>query len=79
MTVLITTHDMEEADHLCDRLAIMHGGRLAACGSPDALKREVGPDATLDDVFTHFAAGVITEGGGYRDAVNARRTASRLG
>jgi len=79
MTVLITTHDMEEAESLCDRIAIMHAGRLAASGTPDELKKVVGPKATLDDVFAHFAGGAIEEGGSYRDAVSIRRTGRRLG
>ncbi|HET7042032.1 MAG TPA: ATP-binding cassette domain-containing protein, partial [Gemmatimonadales bacterium] len=37
-TVLLTTHDMEEAEALCDTLAIMHRGRVAAEGAPAALK-----------------------------------------
>ena len=36
-TILLTTHYMEEADDLCDRVAIMHLGRLAALGSPAEL------------------------------------------
>ena len=79
MTVLLTTHDMEEAGELCDRLAIMEGGKIAAQGSPDELRSQVGPNATLDDVFVHFSGGTIDEGGRYRDVRNARRTASRLG
>jgi ABC-2 type transport system ATP-binding protein len=79
MTVLITTHDMEEAGELCDRLAIMQAGRIAAEGSPDELKQQVGPTASLDEVFAHFGAGIIDEGGRYRDVRSARRTASRLG
>lgn len=79
MTVLITTHDMEEAESLCDRIAIMHAGRLAASGTPSELKQAVGQRATLDDVFAHFAGGEITEGGSYRDAVSIRRTGRRLG
>jgi ABC-2 type transport system ATP-binding protein len=79
MTILITTHDMEEADVLCERLAIMHGGRIAAIGTPAALKAEVAPDATLDDVFAHFASGVIDAGGSYRDVRRTRSTATRLG
>jgi len=79
MTVLITTHDMDEADELCDELAILHQGKVAAVGEPDALKATVGPDATLDDVFVHFSGGSIQEGGSYRDVRQARRTASRLG
>ena len=79
MTVLITTHDMEEAEQLCDVLAIMHAGRIAASGTVGDLKASVGPDATLDDVFTHYAGGVTIEGGRFRDIVSARRTANRLG
>jgi len=38
-TLLLTTHYMEEAERLCDRLAIMDGGRIIDCGSPAALAR----------------------------------------
>ena len=79
MTVLITTHDMDEAEQLCDQLAIMHGGRIAAIGTVTELKRRIGPTASLDDVFARFAGGEITEGGSYRDIVNTRNTAERLG
>ena len=51
MTVLLTTHYMEEADALCDRVALMHLGRLRALGTPAELKAELGPDASLEDVF----------------------------
>jgi len=43
-TILLTTHDMNEADRLCDRIAIMNGGRIVVTGSPDTLKEEVGGD-----------------------------------
>ena len=43
-TILITTHDMAEADELCDRLAIMNLGRIAVSGPPRELKRAVGGD-----------------------------------
>jgi ABC-2 type transport system ATP-binding protein len=43
-TVLLTTHDMEEANELCTRLAIMNAGKIAALGSPDELKKSVGVD-----------------------------------
>jgi len=43
-TILITTHDMAEADELCDRLAIMNLGKIAVCGVPRDLKRSVGGD-----------------------------------
>ncbi|MBN1644405.1 MAG: ABC transporter ATP-binding protein [Dehalococcoidales bacterium] len=53
MTVLYTTHYMEEADRLCDRIAIMDGGKFVAMDTPQGLKRQIGdPDkVTLEDVF----------------------------
>jgi len=79
MTVLLTTHYMEEADAVCDRVALMHLGRLQALGSPRALRRALGPDATLEDVFRHHTGDDFTEGGELRDVRSTRRTASRLG
>jgi len=79
MTVLITTHGMDEADELCDQLAIMHLGKVAAIGRPANLKAGIGPDATLDDVFVHYSGGTIQEEGNYRDVRATRRAVSRLG
>jgi ABC-2 type transport system ATP-binding protein len=79
MTVLITTHGMDEAEELCDQLAIMHLGKVATIGTPSDLKASVGPGATLDDVFVHFSGGTIQEEGNYRDVRATRRTVSRLG
>jgi ABC-2 type transport system ATP-binding protein len=78
-TVLLTTHHMEEADALCDRVAIMHHGSIAAIGTPAELKAAVGPGATLDDVFRQATGADIDAGGTYRDVARTRRTASRLG
>ena len=55
MTVLLTTHYMEEADALCDRVALMDHGALRAVGTPVELKASVGPSATLEDVFRRYA------------------------
>jgi ABC-2 type transport system ATP-binding protein len=44
ITIIITTHYMEEADRLCDRLAIVDRGTIAALGSPEKLKRDLGGD-----------------------------------
>ncbi len=46
-TVLLTTHYMEEADRLCERVAIMDHGRILALDTPDSLKRTVGGDTVL--------------------------------
>ena len=79
-TILMTTHLMEEADHLCHRVAIMHLGRVAAIGTPAALKASLGGnETTLDDVFVHYAGGAVDSGGGYREVSRTRRTAQRLG
>ena len=53
MTVLYTTHYMEEADRLCDRLAIMDHGQVIRLGTPRELKKEIGDPAevTLESVF----------------------------
>jgi len=78
VTVLLTTHDMEEADALCDEVALIAQGRIAARGAPAALKQDIGPNATLDDVFTRFGS-EPEAGGSYRDIRSTRRTAERLG
>jgi ABC-2 type transport system ATP-binding protein len=43
-TILLTTHDMNEADQLCDRIAIMNGGKIVVTGPPAKLKTELGGD-----------------------------------
>ena len=77
-SVLMTTHDMEEADHLCDTIAFMHQGKLLTTGSPAELKTALGPGANLDDVFIHYAGTTIVEGGILRDVAQTRHTARRL-
>ncbi len=83
-TMLVTTHYMAEADELCDRIALIHRGRIAEIGTPMELKARLGPDATLDDVFKHLAgvglAGVELESeGGYRDVKRTRASARSRG
>lgn len=79
-TVILSTHLMDEADMLCDEIAILHRGRLAVAGSPAILKASVGSaDATMDDVFVKYAGTLIESGGNYRDVSRTRRTAQRVG
>jgi ABC-2 type transport system ATP-binding protein len=79
-TIFLTTHYMEEAEQLCDRLAIMHLGRVAALGTPDELKASIGGNgATLDQVFVHYAGAEMEAGGNFRETSRTRRTARRLG
>lgn len=46
-TVLLTTHYMEEADELCDRIAIIDHGRVLALDTPQGLKRQIGADTMI--------------------------------
>ncbi len=53
-TILLTTHDMIEADILCNRIAIIDGGKIVALDTPKSLKRLIpqnGHEPTLEDVF----------------------------
>src|SRR4029077_19799815 len=47
LTVLLTTHYLDEAERLCDRIGIMHDGRIVALGSPASLLAGVG-DAVIE-------------------------------
>ncbi len=70
LTILMSTHYMEEADVLCDRLAVMSQGAIAATNTPERLKRSVGSDVLrvrlkeapngrqadqLESIFGHYA------------------------
>ena len=77
-TIFLTTHDMEEADKLCDTVAFMFRGQIVAIDSPSMLKAEIGTAQTLDDVFLHYTGTSIQEGGYYAQAKQTRRTISHL-
>jgi ABC-2 type transport system ATP-binding protein len=53
-TVVLTTHDMDEADRLCDRIAVLDHGRVIALDTPSALKAGTG---SLEDVFMALTQG----------------------
>ena len=63
-TILITTHDMNEADALCDRIAILDDGKIVALDTPENLKRSVqrnGHEPTLEDVFMQLTGKELVE------------------
>lgn len=63
LTIFLTTHYMEEADRLCDRIAIIDHGRLVVLGTPGELKASV-PDiqeATLNEVFVYYTGRKLKE------------------
>ena len=64
LTILITTHYMDEADRLCNRIAIVDHGKLVALDTPQRLKDSISA-SNLDEVFVHFT------GNDLRDALQA--------
>lgn len=84
LTVLLTTHYMDEADKLCDRIAIVDHGKLVALDTPLGLKAAVMaagvqpaappavPGVTLDDVFVHYTGREL------RDALQEPSAAERF-
>ncbi len=63
-TIVITTHDMEEAEALCDRVAIIHDGKMVALDTPEALKAQLphnGKLPTLEDVFMALTGAALID------------------
>jgi ABC-2 type transport system ATP-binding protein len=66
-TILLTSHDMDEADALCDRLAILDGGRIVVEGTPQQLKEdfarrhELDRMPTLEEVFMEYTGRSLDE------------------
>ncbi len=54
-TIILTTHIMQDADELSDRVAMIDHGNLMACDTSAALKKKLGKKATLEEVFIHYA------------------------
>ena len=68
MTIVLTTHNMEEAEMLCARLAIMDHGRVIATGTPRELIQRYAPEppvtplqGNLEDVFLHLTGAALRE------------------
>jgi ABC-2 type transport system ATP-binding protein len=77
LAILITTHDMQEADAICDELAILYQGKIIVQGTKEELKDSVGKGATLNDVFNYYCKGSIDEGT-YQHAIRTRKTINRM-
>ena len=63
-TILLTTHDMLEADNLCDRIAIIDSGKIAALDTPQGLKKIISPNGhepTLEDVFLELTGKTLVK------------------
>jgi ABC-type multidrug transport system ATPase subunit len=60
-TVLLTSHNMEMVDRICDEIAVIHKGRICIQGRPSEIKRDLAQlvakrEVVLDDVFLHYTA-----------------------
>jgi ABC-2 type transport system ATP-binding protein len=63
-TILLTTHDMLEADTLCDRIAIIDNGAIVALDTPEGLKKIISPNGhspTLEDVFLELTGKALVK------------------
>jgi ABC-2 type transport system ATP-binding protein len=64
-SIVLTTHDLEEADRLCGQIAVLNDGRVVAMDSPDGLKRLVaerhGQEPTLHNVFMTYTGRSLDE------------------
>lgn len=84
-TILITTHDMQEAEALCERIAILDEGRIVAEDTPQGLKAMIRKDGstepTLDDVFMELTGKhlVKEENGDGDDEVDSSSTVANNG
>jgi ABC-2 type transport system ATP-binding protein len=78
MTIFMTTHDMDEADALCDVVALMHLGRIIVMDTPTNLKAALGREASLDDVFILHTGSSLKESGDYQHVKQTRSTISNL-
>jgi len=74
LTILLTTHYMEEADRLCDRIAIIDHGRLITLDTPRHLKASVpgaNDDTSLNDVFAYYTGRGLPDSGGHDGITSA--------
>jgi ABC-2 type transport system ATP-binding protein len=63
-TIFISTHNLEEAEELCDRVAIFDDGKIKVVGTPADLKASLGDGSKLSDVFLHYSGKKFEERGG---------------
>jgi ABC-2 type transport system ATP-binding protein len=77
-TILLTTHDMDEAEELCDIIALMHKGKIIVMDTPENLKAAIDENATLDDVFIFHTGDSLKDTGDFNLVRQTRRTISNM-
>jgi ABC-2 type transport system ATP-binding protein len=60
-TIFLSTHNLSEAEQLCNRIAILDDGKIKIAGSPQDLKSSLGNDSTLCDVFSSYSGKKLEE------------------
>jgi len=55
-TIFMSTHSLEVAEELCNRIGIIHGSKLIALGTMDELQRQAGSEDRLEDIFLKLTA-----------------------
>ena len=78
-TIVLATHHLEEAETLCERVAILYQGHVSIIGVPSELKAGLGAGSTLEDVFARYTGAETDVHDGIGAAYRQRRTAERLG
>ncbi|MFZ1075570.1 MAG: ATP-binding cassette domain-containing protein [Minisyncoccia bacterium] len=79
-TIFFSTHDMEEADEVSDRVVVMNKGKIAAMGKAEELKAKTGkPGATLEDAFIFFTGNELQQTGNFKEIRRTRQLERRLG
>jgi ABC-2 type transport system ATP-binding protein len=56
-TILMSTHTMEVAEAMCDRIAIIQGGNIVACGTMEELRQQTQEGLSLEDLFLRLTGG----------------------
>src|SRR5271154_6535858 len=57
VTMLVSTHQLEIAEEMADRIGIIHGGKLVAVGTRDELRKQSGSPGALEEIFLSVTAG----------------------
>ncbi len=79
-TIFFSTHNMDEAEDACDKVAIMDAGEIAAIGAISELKEKTNKkDATLEDAFIFFTGNELQANGNFREIKRTRLIHHRLG
>ena len=77
-TILLTTHLMDEADELCNRISFMSHGKLVATGTPQELKDSIHKEgSTLEDVFIHYTADLPPQQNNHTELFTKRNASKR--